>query len=95
MGGAMDLVSGANRVVVVMEHTAKGGVHKILKDCTLPLTGKKVVDLLITDRAVFSFDKNTCEMVLIELAEETSLDDLKKLTGCEFKISSTLKPYNA
>ena len=95
MGGAMDLVSGANKVIVVMEHTAKGGVHKILKECSLPLTGKRVVDLLITDCAVFKFDKEINEMVLIELAEETPLDSLKKNTGCDFKISHNLLPYNA
>jgi 3-oxoacid CoA-transferase len=95
MGGAMDLVSGARRVIIVMDHVAKGGVQKILNECSLPLTGKRVVDMLITDCAVFEFDKNTNEMVLTELTEETSLDSLKKITGCDFKISPTLKPYNA
>ena len=81
MGGAMDLVSGANKVIVTMEHTAKGS-HKILENCSLPLTGKAVVDMLITEKAVFTFDKQSKEMMLIEIAPDTSVEDVKRDTGC-------------
>ena len=93
MGGAMDLVSGANKVVITMEHTAKG-THKILKDCNLPLTGKGVVDILITEMAVFKFDKkNGGQMMLIEIAPDTTVDEVKKNTGCEFIVSPNLKSF--
>src|SRR5450432_2510369 len=71
MGGAMDLVAGVKRVVVLMEHTA-GGKPKLLKSCTLPLTGQGVVDMVVTDLAVFSVDRRGGGVVLLELAPEVT-----------------------
>ena len=82
MGGAMDLVAGVKRVVVVMEHSAKDGA-KLLKSCTLPLTGQNVVDMVITDLAVFTIDKHGKDgMALIELADGVTLDNVIALL-CE------------
>jgi 3-oxoacid CoA-transferase B subunit len=75
MGGAMDLVSGCKNVIVTMEHTAKGST-KFFEECTLPLTGKHVVDMAITEMAVFKWDKNTREMTLAEIAPGLSVEDV-------------------
>ncbi|GFN94096.1 succinyl-coa:3-ketoacid-coenzyme a transferase 1, mitochondrial [Plakobranchus ocellatus] len=91
MGGAMDLVSGADtKVIVTMEHTAKGK-HKILKECTLPLTGQGCVDMIISDMGVFEISKET-GIVMTEIADGCSVEDVKKATGCELKVAEDLKP---
>ncbi len=85
MGGAMDLVVGAKRVVVVMEHVNKNGESKIKKQCELPLTGKGVVHRLITDLAVFDF--TATGMQLIELAEGVTLEEVKAKTAASFDVA--------
>lgn len=89
MGGAMDLVAGVKRVVVVMEHANKAGESKILPACTLPLTGKGCVDLVITDLAVFEIVESA--MILSEIAPDVQLDEVKAKTKASFTISPTLK----
>ena len=83
MGGAMDLVAGVKKVVVVMEHTAKNE-HKLLRRCTLPLTGAGVVDMVITDLAVFAIDKKAGGMTLLEMAPGVTFDELKSKTEAHF-----------
>ncbi len=87
MGGAMDLVAGVKRVVVVMEHVEKAGGAKFLKACALPLTGARVVDLLITDLAVFEIDKRAGGARLIELAPEVSLDEVRAKTEAGYEVA--------
>jgi 3-oxoacid CoA-transferase subunit B len=90
MGGAMDLVSGVKRVVVVMDHTNKAGESKVLPACSLPLTGKQCVDLLITDLAVFSIERGI-GMTLLELAPDITLDEVRSKTLAQFSVSEALK----
>ena len=84
MGGAMDLVAGAKRVVVTMTHANKRGESKVLAECTLPLTGVGVVDLLITDRAVFEFREG--RLVLIELADGETLESVAAVTEATYEV---------
>ncbi|EQL67356.1 succinyl-CoA:3-ketoacid-CoA transferase [Helicobacter pylori FD703] len=84
MGGAMDLVHGAKKVIVIMEHCNKYGESKVKKECSLPLTGKGVVHQLITDLAVFEFSHNA--MKLVELQEGVSLDQVREKTEAEFEV---------
>ena len=87
MGGAMDLVAGVKKVIVVMEHTAKGE-PKLLKTCNLPLTGKGVVDMIITDMAVFKFEKGgETVMKLVQLADGVTLDEVQAATEAEFDVA--------
>jgi 3-oxoacid CoA-transferase subunit B len=90
MGGAMDLVAGVKKVVVVMEHSAKNE-PKLLQRCTLPLTGAGVVDMVITDLAVFSIDKKgRGHMTLIELAPGTNLEEVRAKTEARFQVGRKL-----
>jgi 3-oxoacid CoA-transferase subunit B len=87
MGGAMDLVAGAKRVVVAMEHATKNGGHKILKKCTLPLTGMKVVNLVVTELAVIEVTERG--LLLKEIASNTSIDKVRQATGGELIVDGS------
>jgi 3-oxoacid CoA-transferase len=93
MGGAMDLVSGAKRVVVTMEHAAKDGTPKILESCTLPLTGRRCVNLIVTDMAVVEVTREG--LVLREIAPDTTVEAVKKATGAPLVIPGDVKTMEA
>ncbi len=88
MGGAMDLVAGVKRVVVLMDHNAKDGSAKLLRECTLPLTGVNVVDVLITDLGVFEI--NQTGLTLVELAPDVGVTEIRTRTEAEFKLADAL-----
>jgi 3-oxoacid CoA-transferase subunit B len=87
MGGAMDLVAGAKKVVIAMEHTTKDGGHKILKQCTLPLTGLKVVHLIVTELAVIEVTPQG--LVLKEIAADTTVEKVRQATGADLIVEGT------
>jgi 3-oxoacid CoA-transferase subunit B len=86
MGGAMDLVAGAKKVIIAMEHTTRDGGHKILKRCTLPLTGMKVVNLIVTELAVIEVTSRG--LVLKEIASESTIDTVRRATGAELIVDA-------
>ena len=87
MGGAMDLVAGVKRVVVVMDHCEKSGAPKLLKTCNLPLTGRAVVDLLITELGVFEIDRKAGGVTLIELAPGVTADEVQAKSEAPIKVA--------
>ena len=84
MGGAMDLVAGVKKIIVVMEHTSKGGDAKFIPECTLPLTGKNVVDMIITDLAVFHRPDHDSPFKLVELAPGVTREEVREKTTAHY-----------
>ena len=92
MGGAMDLVAGARKVIIAMEHTTRGGGHKILRRCTLPFTGLKVVNMIVTELAVI--DVTPDGLVLREIASDTTVERVKAATEAELIVSAALGAFS-
>ncbi len=91
MGGAMDLVAGVKKVVITMDHNAKSGAPKLLKKCSLPLTGVGVVDMVVTDLGVFRIDEQG--MTLLELAPDVTVDEVKERTEASFRVADDLEKH--
>src|SRR5436309_2451689 len=92
MGGAMDLVAGAKKVIIAMEHTTRDGGHKILQQCTLPFTGLKVVNMIVTDLAVI--DVTPSGLVLREIAADTTIEKVKAATGTALIVAGTVGTFS-
>ncbi|RDX56560.1 3-oxoacid CoA-transferase [Polyporus arcularius HHB13444] len=95
IGGAMDLVSNPDKtkVIVTMQHVSKDGSPKIVRECSLPLTGARAVSLIVTDLAVFKVDRAAGELELTDIAEGVTLDELRAKTACDFKVASSLATF--
>ena len=92
MGGAMDLVAGVRKVIVTMEHVSKDGASKLLQECTLPLTGKRVVDMVISELGVFTIDKHgPGGITVLELADGVTVDEVKAKTKAALTVGPGLK----
>jgi len=85
MGGAMDLVAGVKKIIVVMEHTSKDGAAKFIPQCTLPLTGKNVIDMIVTDLAVFQRPDHASDFRLVELAPEVTTEEVAGKTTARYE----------
>ena len=95
MGGAMDLVAGVRRVIVTMEHVNKKGESKIIPKCTLPLTGRQCIDMIITEFGVLEMDKSKRRFVLTEVAPGITVDEVKAKTSAEIGVASRVKTIAA
>ncbi len=87
MGGAMDLVAGVRKIIVVMEHTAKDGSPKFIPACTLPLTGKDAVDMVVTDLCVFQRPDHTSAFRLVELAPDVTAEEVRAKTSAHYEVA--------
>lgn len=95
IGGAMDLVSNPDKtkVIATMQHCSKDGKPKIVKSCSLPLTGARAVSMIVTDMAVFNVDRAAGELNLVDVAEGVSLDELRAKTDADFKVSDKVGTF--